>query len=41
MRFMFYKIDIFIKVHNRIRYLVSFDYGWCDEICNSIKYLLS
>ena len=35
------KIEGFLKVHNRIRYLVLFDYGWCDEICNNIKYLTS
>ena len=23
-----------------IRYLVLFDYGWCDKICDSIKYLI-
>ena len=38
---MFDKIDEFIKVHNRIRYLVLFDCGWCNEICNNIKYLIS
>ena len=38
LRFMFDKIDGFIKVHNRVRYLVLFDYGWCDEICNNINH---
>ena len=38
---MFDKLDRFIKVHNRIRYLVLFDYEWCDKICNNIKYLIS
>ena len=38
LRFMFDKIDGFIKVHNRIRYLVLFDYEWCDEICNNINH---
>ena len=38
---MFDEIDGFVKFHNRIRYLVLFDYGWCDEICNNIKYLIS
>ena len=41
LRFMVDKIEAFLKVHNRIRYLVLFDYGWCDEICNNIKYLTS
>ena len=36
----FDKIDGFIKIHDRIRYLVLFDYGYCDEICDKIKYLL-
>ena len=38
---MFDKIDGLIKVHNRNKYLVLFDCGWCDEICNNIKYLIS
>ena len=38
LRFMFDKIDGFIKVHNRIRYVVLFNYGWCDEICNNINH---
>ena len=38
---MFDKIDGLIKVHNRNKYLVLFDYGWCDEVCNNIKYLIS
>ena len=41
LRFMFDKIDGFIKVHNRIIYLILFDCGWCDKICDSIKYLIS
>ena len=32
---------MFVKVHNRIGYLVLFDYGWRDEICHNIKYLIS
>ena len=28
------KMDEFIKIHNKIRYLVLFD-GWCDKICDS------
>ena len=34
------EIDGFIKIHNGIRYLVLFDFGWLDKICSSIKYLL-
>ena len=34
------KTDGFIKFHNKIRYLVLFD-GWCDKICERIKYLIS
>ena len=34
------KINGFIKIHNKIRYLVSFD-EWCDNICDSIKYFIS
>ena len=41
MRFRLDKIDRFNKVHIRITYLVLFDYGWCDEIYNNIKYLVS
>ena len=41
MRFRLDKIDRFNKVNIRIRYLVFFDYGWCDEIYNNIKYLVS
>ena len=29
---MFNKIDGFIKIHERVRHLVLFHYGWCDEI---------
>ena len=41
LRLMFNKIDGFIKVPNRIRYLVLFDHEGCDEVCNNIKYLIS
>ena len=34
------KIDGFIKIHNKIRYLVLFD-EWCENICDSIKYVMS
>ena len=30
------KMDRFIKIHNKIKYLVLFD-DWCDKICNRIK----
>ena len=35
------KIDGFIRIHNKIRYLVLFDYSYCDKICDKIKYLIS
>ena len=38
LRFLFDKIDGFVKVYNRITYLVLFDYGWCDEVCNKWYY---
>ena len=41
MRIRFDKIDGFIKIHDRIRCLVLFDYGWFDKICNTVKYLKS
>ena len=34
-------IDGFLKIHDRIRYLVLLDYGWFDKICDKIKYLIS
>ena len=36
---MFDEIDGFMKIHDGIRYLVLFDYEWCDKICDRIKYL--
>ena len=41
LRIRFDKIDGFIKIHNKIRYLVLFDYSYCDKICNTFKYLIS
>ena len=41
MRIRFDEIDGFIKIHDKIRYLVLFDYSHCDKICNKIKYLVS
>ena len=37
----FDKINGFIKIHDRIRYLILFDYGWFDRICNKSKYLIN
>ena len=37
----FDKIDGFIQSHDKVRYLVLFDYSYCDEICDKIKYLIS
>ena len=37
----FDKTDLFIKIHDGIRYLVLFDRSGCAEICDRIKYLLS
>ena len=39
LRISFDKIDVFIKIYDRIRYLVLFCYLY-DEICNNIKYLV-
>ena len=41
MRIRFDKIDGFIKIHDKIRYLVLFGYSHCDKICDKIKYLIS
>ena len=41
MRVRFDKIDRFIKIHDKIRYLVLFDYSYCDKVCDKIKYLIS
>ena len=37
----FDKIDEVIKIHNEIRYLVLFDYGWHEKTCDRITYLIS
>ena len=37
----FKKIDGFIKIHDKISYLVLFHYTYCDKICEKIKYLIS
>ena len=41
LRIRFDKIDGFIKIHNKIKYLVLFDYSYCDKTCDKIKYLIS
>ena len=40
-RIKFNKIEGFIKIRDKIRYLVSFNYSCCDKMCHEIKYLLS
>ena len=40
LRFRFDKIDGFIKIHDKIRYLVLFDFSYCDKICDKIKNLI-
>ena len=35
------KIDGFIKIHDKIRYLILFDYNNCGKICDRIQYLIS
>ena len=41
LRIRYNKIDGFIKICNGIRYLVLFDCGWFDIICDRNKYLTS
>ena len=41
LRIRFNKIDGFIKIHDKTRYLVLFDNSYCDKICDKIKYLIS
>ena len=42
MRFRFDKVDVFTRVRGgEIRYLVLFDLGWFDKICDRMKYLTS
>ena len=41
LRIMFDEIDGFIKIHDGIRYLVLFGYGWFDKICDRIKYVMN
>ena len=35
------KIHGFFKIHDKIRYLVLFDYSYCDRTCDKIKYFIS
>ena len=30
-----------LKIHDKIRYLVLFDYSYCVKICDKTKYLMS
>ena len=41
LRIRFDKIAGFIKIHDKIRYLVLFDYSYRDKIFDKIKYLIS
>ena len=41
LRIGFDKIDGYIKIDEKIRYLVLFDHGYCDRIFDKIKYLIS
>ena len=34
------KIDGFIKIRNKIKYLILFN-EWCDKICDRTKYLIN
>ena len=40
LRISFHKTDGFIKIRDKIRYLVLFNYSYCNNICDKIKYLL-
>ena len=41
MHIRFNKIDRFIKIHDKIKYLVLFDYIHYDKICDKMKYIIS
>ena len=41
MRIRFDKIDGFIKIHDKVGYLVLFDYSYCDKISDNVKHLIS
>ena len=36
----FNKIDVFIKIHYKIRHLLLLDYSYCEKICDKITYLI-
>ena len=40
LRITFDKTDGFIKIHDKIRYLVLFDYSYSDKVCYKIRYLI-
>ena len=37
----FDKVGGFIKLHDKVRYLVLFDYSYCDKLCDKFKCLIS
>ena len=41
MRVRLNEVDGFINIFNEIRYLVLFDYSYCDKICDKVKYIIS
>ena len=41
LRLRFDKNRWYIKIHDKIRYFVLFDYSYCDEVCDKIKYIIS
>ena len=41
MHISFNKIDGFVKVYDRVRYMATFDYEWFDKICDRIKCLIT
>ena len=41
LRIWYNKIEGFIKIQDRIRYLVLIDCGWFDKTCDRMKYLIS
>ena len=41
LRIRFDKVGGFIKLHDKVRYLVLFDHSYCDKLCDKFKYLIS
>ena len=37
----FYRIDGFIEIRDKYKYLVLFDYSYCDKTGDKIKYVIS